>query len=305
MGHILESQQFNRKIISEIFSKADSFAKKTKPSLEGKIMAALFYEPSTRTRFSFEAAMLRLGGHVIHTEHAGEFSSVSKGETLEDTIQVMGNYVDVIVLRHPEVGASKRAAKISNVPVINAGDGTGQHPTQALLDLYTIQKELDRIEDIHVAMVGDLKNGRTVKSLSYLLGKYDNVTISFVSPKELKIEEDIKIYLEKHKVKYREEEDLEAVVSQVDVIYQTRIQKERFSDNSDYEKLKGRYVIDKALVGRMKESAILMHPLPRVDEISPDVDQSPKAVYFKQTYYGLLIRMALLEILLTQTEIFE
>ena len=305
MGHILESQQFNRKIISEIFSRADSFAKKIKPSLKGKIMAALFYEPSTRTRFSFEAAMLRLGGHVIHTEHAGEFSSASKGETLEDTIRVMENYADVIVLRHPEVGASKRAAKISNIPVINAGDGTGQHPTQALLDLYTIQKELDRIENIHVAMVGDLKNGRTVKSLSYLLGKYDNITISFVSPKELAIEKDIKTYLEKHKIKYTEGEDLEAVIQQVDVIYQTRIQKERFSDNSDYEKLKGRYIIDKALVGRMKESAILMHPLPRVDEISPDVDESPKAVYFKQTYYGLLIRMALLEILLTQAEIFE
>jgi len=305
MGHILESQQFNRKTISEIFSRADSFAKKTKPSLKGKIMAALFYEPSTRTRFSFEAAMLRLGGHVIHTEHAGEFSSVSKGETLEDTIRVMENYCDIIVLRHPEVGTSKRAAKISNVPVINAGDGTGQHPTQALLDLYTIQKELGRIENIHVAMVGDLKNGRTVKSLSYLLGKYDDITLSFVSPKELVIEKGIKTYLEKHKVKYREEEDLEEVIPEADVIYQTRIQKERFPNNSDYEKLKGRYVIDKALVGRMKESAILMHPLPRVDEISPDVDQSPKAVYFKQTYYGLLIRMALLEILLTQTEIFE
>jgi aspartate carbamoyltransferase catalytic subunit len=299
MKHILESQQFDKQTIEKIFLIADSFAQKGKLSLQGKIMIALFYEPSTRTRFSFESAMIRLDGHVIHTEHAEKFSSVIKGETLEDTIRVIGNYADVIVLRHPEAGASQRAAKVSSVPIINAGDGVGQHPTQALLDLYTIQKELGKIESINIAMVGDLKNGRTVRSLSYLLGKYKNIVISFVSPKELRIGEDIKMYLNKHRVSYMETENLHEVLSQTDVVYQTRIQKERFINEDEYQKLKGHYKIDKETVSHMRESAILMHPLPRVDEISPDVDQSPKAVYFKQTHYGLLIRMALLDILLS------
>src|SRR5258708_217432 len=181
MKHVIESQQFDRKAIEQLFKIADSLSKSKKDLLRGKIMASLFYEPSTRTRFSFESAMLRLGGGVISTENAGEFSSVAKGETLEDTIRIMNNYADVIVLRHPERGASERAAAVSDVPIINAGDGAGQHPTQALLALYTIRQELGKIDGIHIALVGDLKHGRTVRSLAYLLGKYKNIILSLIS----------------------------------------------------------------------------------------------------------------------------
>ena len=298
MKHVVESQQFGRKLLSSLFSMADKLEKKTETPLKGKIMAALFYEPSTRTRFSFESAMLRLGRSVITTENAKEFSSAAKGETLEDSIRVINNYVDVIVLRHYEEGASARAARVSRVPVINAGDGAGQHPTQALLDLYTIKKELGKIDGISIAFVGDLLHGRTIRSLSYLLGKYKNIKIYFVSPRALKVGEDIKAYLKKYKVDYTETADLDSVVPKVDVLYQTRIQKERFKNEKEYQKLKGCYQIDRKLVKRMKAKSIIMHPLPRVDEILPEVDKSPKAIYFKQARYGLLIRMALLKYLL-------
>ena len=298
MKHVIESQQFGRKLLSSLFSMADKLEKKTETPLKGKIMAALFYEPSTRTRFSFESAMLRLGGSVITTENAKEFSSAAKGETLEDSIRVINNYVDVIVLRHYEEGASARAARVSRVPVINAGDGAGQHPTQALLDLYTIKKELGKIDGISIAFVGDLLHGRTIRSLSYLLGKYKNIKIYFVSPRALKVGEDIKAYLKKYKVDYTETADLDSVVPKVDVLYQTRIQKERFKNEKEYQKLKGCYQIDRKLVKRMKAKSIIMHPLPRVDEILPEVDKSSKAIYFKQARYGLLIRMALLKYLL-------
>jgi aspartate carbamoyltransferase catalytic subunit len=266
--------------------------------MKNKIMASLFYEPSTRTRFSFESAMLRLGGSVITTENAKEFSSAAKGETLEDSIRVINHYADVIVLRHSEEGASKRASLVSNIPVINAGDGPGQHPTQALLDLYTIQRELKKINGISIALIGDLKHGRTVRSLVYLLGKYKNIKIYLVSPKGLKIGDDIKEYLDKHKTNYTETEDLLSIIKTVDVIYQTRIQKERFESVKEYEKFKGYYKIDLKIVNQMKSKSIIMHPLPRVDEISPEVDSSHKAIYFKQAYYGLLIRMALLKTIL-------
>lgn len=298
MKHVIESQQFDQKIIKKIFALADSLGKKKDQSLKGKIMATLFYEPSTRTRFSFESAMLRLGGSVITTENAKEFSSVAKGETLEDSIRVVNSYVDVIVLRHDEEGASKRASLVSNVPVFNAGDGSGQHPTQALLDLYTIHKELKKINGIHIAFVGDLKHGRTIRSLSYLLGKYKNIKIYFVSPKALRVGEDIKAYLKQHSIDFVETEDLESVVPHVDVLYQTRIQKERFKSEKEYKKYKGCYQIDAKLVKKMKTKSIIMHPLPRIDEILPEVDASPKALYFKQTRYGLLIRMALLKYIL-------
>lgn len=298
MKHIVESQQFDQKMISKIFSIADTLEKKRDHSLKGKIMAALFYEPSTRTRFSFESAMLRLGGSVITTENAKEFSSAAKGETLEDSIRVINNYVDVIVLRHYEEGASARAARISEVPIINAGDGTGQHPTQALLDLYTIKKELGRINKIKIALVGDLKHGRTIRSLAYLLGKYSGIQIYFVSPKALCVGGDIKSYLKRHSVDFTETEDLNAVVYTVDVLYQTRIQKERFTSEKEYKKYKGCYQIDGELVKRMKAKSIIMHPLPRIDEILPEVDASPKAMYFKQARYGLLVRMAILKYIL-------
>jgi aspartate carbamoyltransferase catalytic subunit len=295
MKHIIESQQFNQKSLANLFKLANSLEKKTDSSMKNKIMASLFYEPSTRTRFSFESAMMRLGGKVITTENAKEFSSAAKGETLEDSIRVISSYADVIILRHSEEGASKRASLVSSIPVINAGDGPGQHPTQALLDLYTIQRELKKIDGINIALVGDLKHGRTVRSLAYLLGKYKNIKIYLVSPKGLKIGGDIKEYLDKHNVFYEETEDLISIIKIVDVVYQTRIQKERFESVKEYEKFKGCYKIDLQIVNQMKPKSIIMHPLPRVDEISTEVDNSPKAVYFKQAYYGLLIRMALLK----------
>lgn len=263
-------------------------------------MASLFYEPSTRTRLSFESAMIRLGGNVITTENAREFSSASKGETLEDTIRVVNHYADVIVLRHFEKGASERASAVSKIPIINAGDGIGQHPTQALLDLYTIQEEQGRIDGVKIAFVGDLKNGRTVRSLAYLLGKYKNIQMYFVSPHPLRIGEDIKEYLHRHRIAYKELETFDSVLGEIDVLYQTRIQRERFKSVREYNQFKGNYILTLKEAEQMKKNAIIMHPLPRVDEISPEVDSSPKAVYFQQAQYGVLIRMALLILLLKQ-----
>ena len=233
MKHIIESQQFDRKTIESIFRTADNLSKSKNLQLRGKIMASLFYEPSTRTRFSFESAMLKLGGGVITTENAGEFSSAAKGETLEDSISVINHYADVIVLRHPEKGASARAAAVSDIPVLNAGDGSGQHPTQALLDIYTIKKEIGRIDGVSIAFVGDLKHGRTVRSLSYLLGKYKNVRVFFISPKGLRIGDDIKEYISKQKISYEETETWDKALPRVDVLYQTRIQEERFKNPSE------------------------------------------------------------------------
>jgi aspartate carbamoyltransferase catalytic subunit len=300
MKHIVRSQDISRKDIANLFKEATKLEKRTGTPLKGRIMASLFYEPSTRTRFSFESAMLKLGGSVITTENAREFSSAAKGEALEDSILVTNYYADVIVMRHYEKGAAARAAEVSRVPIINAGDGPGQHPTQALLDLYTIQREIGRLENLCVAMVGDLKNGRTVRSLAYLLGKYKKIHIVLVSPKELRIGIDIKAYLKRHDVTFEETEDLEIAIKNADVLYQTRIQKERFKTVREYEKYRGRYVLELYHVKRMKVGAIVMHPLPRVGEILPEVDSSPKAVYFKQAKYGLLVRMALLKTVLNK-----
>lgn len=298
MKHFVRSQDVSRQDIEKLFKEATRLEKKRGTPLKGRVMAALFYEPSTRTRLSFETAMLRLGGGVVSTENAREFSSASKGETLEDTIQVVNQYADVIVMRHYEQGAAERAATVSKVPVINAGDGPGQHPTQALLDLYTIKREIGHIDGITIAMIGDLKNGRTVRSLSYLLGKYKRLQIIFVSPKELQVGDDIKAYLQKHRVLFQETEDMEMAVKKADVVYQTRIQKERFRTEKAYNKYKGCYVITPKQVKMMKTKAIIMHPLPRVGEILPEVDASPKAAYFRQVKYGLLVRMAILETVL-------
>lgn len=297
--HVVAAQDFNRGMLEELFTTAHSMEQEVEEGgnklLDGQIMASLFYEESTRTRFSFETAMLRLGGSVIATENARQFSSVSKGETLEDTIRIMNGYADVIVLRHYESGAARRAADISRVPIINAGDGTGQHPTQAFLDLYTIQKELGHIDNLAIAVVGDLANGRTVRSLCYLLAKYRNVRIFMVAPEVVRMREDIKEYLCRHDVWFTEEADLRAIAPEVDVVYQTRIQKERFGDRTeDYLKAKGVYIVDRALLQLMKPDAIVMHPLPRVDEITTQVDADPRAAYFRQAQNGLYIRMALL-----------
>jgi aspartate carbamoyltransferase catalytic subunit len=298
MKHLIEAQALTRPVIETLFKRANELEKRPESTLSGKIMASLFYEPSTRTRFSFESAMHRLGGSVITTENAKEFSSASKGETIEDTIRIMNFYADIIVLRHFEAGTAQKAADVSGVPVINAGDGPGQHPTQALLDLYTIEREIGHIDSVSIAMVGDLKHGRTIRSLAYLLGKYDDITIYFVAPNALKVGDDIKHYLDSHHVTYHETEDMMSIVSSVDVVYQTRIQKERFESEADYNVYKGVYQIDLAFANKMKPNAIIMHPLPRVDEILNEVDASPKAAYFNQARYGVLVRMALLEHLL-------
>ena len=293
--HVIEAQQFDRAELERLFEIADRCESDTTKPLQGKILASLFYEPSTRTRLSFESAMMRLGGNVITTENAKEFSSAIKGETLEDSIRVVSGYADVIVLRHFEIGTAERAATVSRVPVINAGDGAGQHPTQALLDLYTLKRELGRIDGVRIAMTGDLKNGRTVRSLCYLLGKYDGIHIDLVSPAELKIGDDIKEYLKRHDISFTEHEHFEAVLPTIDALYQTRIQKERFLTEEDYFRFKGRYVLTRANTESMKQGAIILHPLPRVDEISPELDDLPKAAYFRQAQYGVLVRMALLK----------
>ena len=300
--HVIRSQQFDRDILEKLFATAKEMeeivARGGSDILRDRIAATLFYEPSTRTRFSFEAAMRRLGGSIISTENAPQFSSAAKGETLEDTIQVVGGYVDVIILRHYEVGAAEKAAAVSSVPVINAGDGPGQHPTQALLDLYTIQKELGQIDGIKVALVGDLANGRTVRSLAYLLAKFEGVELYFVAPQVVAMRQDIKDYLTRHNIPFQEEADLAKVARLVDVIYQTRIQKERFDDVHQFEEAYGRYIIDKTIVSLMKERSILLHPLPRVNEITKDVDRDPRAAFFRQAHNGLYVRMALLKMIL-------
>ena len=298
MQHLTETQQFDRESIKKLFTLANSLEGKREHSLDGKILATLFYEPSTRTRLSFESAMMRLGGDVISVESARENSSDVKGESLEDTIRIVDQYADAIVLRHPEIGSAARAAAVSKVPIINGGDGAGQHPTQALYDLYTIEREVGRIDGIHVAIVGDLKYGRAARSISYLLGKYDNIHVTFVSPPELKMNSDIKEYLNEHNTVFTETDNLDDVMRVADVVYQTRIQKERFPSGAEYEKFKGVYIIDRAFADSMKEGAIIIHPLPRVGEIAEDVDDSPHAVYFKQVGYGVIVRMAILKTIL-------
>ena len=303
LHHILEAQQFDVPTLKRLFQTAEKMervvARGGTNDFHNCIMATLFYEPSTRTRFSFETAMHRLGGRVISTENAAEFSSVAKGETLEDTIQIMNGYADVIVIRHYELGAAQRAAAVSRVPVINAGDGPGQHPTQALLDLYTIRKEIGKIDGLRIAMVGDLANGRTVRSLTYLLSKFRNVKLYFVAPALLQMKEDILEHLREREVTFVEETALDSILPDVDVVYQTRIQKERFGDRiEDYEKCRGVYIVNQQTLRLMKKKSIVMHPLPRLDEITMEVDQDPRAAYFRQAQNGLYVRMALLSTVL-------
>lgn len=301
---VIEAQQFDRDTLSAIFDVALEMEKIEKNSagshlLQGYLMATLFYEPSTRTRLSFESAMKRLGGEVLTTENAREFSSAAKGETLEDTIRTVEGYSDIIVMRHFESGAARRAATTASIPVINAGDGPGQHPTQALLDVYTIQREIGKLDGIKVGLVGDLANGRTVRSLAYLLAKYNDVKIYLVSPEIVKMKDDIKDYLTSKGVEWEESADLMEMASKCDVVYQTRIQRERFGERIDlYEEARGKYIVDQNVLDVMQKHAVVMHPLPRLDEITVDVDADPRAAYFRQAKNGLYIRMALLKLLL-------
>ncbi len=266
--------------------------------LKGKILANLFYEPSTRTSSSFTAAMERLGGSVIPINEV-KYSSVTKGESLTDTVRTLECYADVIVLRHPETGSAAIAAKAAHKPVINAGDGTGEHPTQALLDLFTIFEELGVgvVDGLTITMLGDLKYGRTVHSLARLLSLYE-VKINYVSPEILRMPEEVMNEVGQKMIKQSEFDSLEKVLPETDVLYVTRVQKERFADPADYEKVKGAYVIDAATMKSAKKDMIVMHPLPRVTEISMDFDDDPRAAYFRQMEYGLYVRMALLAMVL-------
>ena len=272
------------KILVERFGSADL--------LRGKILANLFYEPSTRTSSSFMAAMLRLGGQVIPINNV-QYSSVTKGESLPDTVRTLESYSDVIVIRHPEVGSAATAARYASKPVINAGDGVGEHPTQALLDLYTIVEALGSVHGLKVAMVGDLKFGRTVHSLTKLLVNYP-VEFVFVSPEILRMPKDVLDVVDASGHRYEEREDVHEIIGGVDVLYVTRVQKERFTDLAEYDTIKDRYVVDPELMIRAQERMIVMHPLPRVNEISYAVDSDPRAAYFRQMRNGMYIRMALL-----------
>ena len=297
-AHVLSSDQFDRPLLDHLFQRASALATVRDGRLSGRIMATLFYEPSTRTRLSFESAMHRLGGRVIGTEAAREFSSAIKGETLEDTVRMAATYADLIVLRHDQCGAAQRAARISEVPVVNAGDGPGEHPTQSLLDLYTIEKELGRVEGIHVAICGDLRYGRTARSLALLLSLYPGVRITFVAPDVVQVSSDIRSRLAERSVPFSMSEELADVVGSVDVIYQTRIQRERFENVDELEQARQAIRVDAELMALLPRHAIVMHPLPRVDELSAEVDADPRAAYFRQAANGVAIRMALLEMLL-------
>lgn len=298
--HIVEVSQFSRDDLEFVFDRADEMRTlpKSDKRLDGRILATIFYEPSTRTRLSFESAMLRLGGNVISTENAREFSSAIKGETVEDTIRIIEGYSDAIVIRHHEQGAAARAASVASVPVLNAGDGPGEHPTQALLDLYTIRHELGRVDNLRIALVGDLRYGRAVRSLAMLLTRSKGIELIFVSPPEAEMGEDVRQALTQAGIPFRDESDLTAAVEGVDVVYQTRIQKERFSSEEEYARNKGIYIVNGETMANLPSSAIVLHPLPRVDEIAQSFDSDPRAKYFDEAHNGVFVRMALLEALL-------
>jgi aspartate carbamoyltransferase catalytic subunit len=301
LRHVVESQQFSLPLLMDLFRRSRGMERVVAHGgtleYQNKILATLFYKPSTRTRFCFEAAMHRLGGKVLSTENAGSFSSEIDAEQVEDSIRIIANYADVIVVRHPEAGGASRAAQVSPVPIINAGDGEGgQHPTQALLDLYTIYRERPLV-GLSVAIIGELDRGRTARSLAYLLAKFERVKIFFVSPRELQMKVDILSYLDEHGVRYELESDIDKVIGEVDVVYQTRIGPERISDKQGAR----RFAINSTMLQKMKTDALILHPLPRTAELDKTVDNDPRALYFRQAANGLYVRMALLTMLLDAT----
>lgn len=298
---ILHGDQFTREQIEHILRVASHYEGRIQVQdpidhCAGKIMGTLFFEPSTRTRLSFETAMHRLGGEVVGFADSSA-TSVAKGESLEDTIRTVDQYVDLIVMRHPEVGSAQRAADAADSPVINGGDGSGQHPTQALLDLFTVQRELGDLEGAKIALCGDLKFGRTVHA-GVELYKHFPLELIFISPEDLQMPSEITRKLRDSGVNVSQETDLEKGLAQADVLYMTRIQKERFADPSEYERLKGRYILTKDMIERTQPEVIILHPLPRVNEISTDVDDLSTAAYFRQVRNGVCVRMALISLLL-------
>ncbi|MFA9390186.1 MAG: aspartate carbamoyltransferase [Prolixibacteraceae bacterium] len=261
--------------------------------LEGKVAATLFFEPSTRTRLSFETAINRLGGRIIGFSDSSS-SSVSKGETLHDTIRMVSNYADLIVMRHPLEGSARYASQVSNIPVINAGDGANQHPTQTLLDMYSIIKTQGRLDNINIFMVGDLKYGRTVHSLLQALSVFENPIFNFIAPPTLAMPDEYKRFLTSKGIRYFEHEQFTDIISEADIIYMTRVQKERFSDPMEYEKVKNVYILRNKMLDKTKPNMKILHPLPRVNEIHPDVDNNPKAYYFTQAKNGVFTRQAII-----------
>ena len=297
MKHLIDIKDLSTDEIDELIAVAkDIIANKEKYSkkCEGKKIATLFYEPSTRTRLSFEAAMMELGGNVLGFSSANS-SSAAKGESVADTVRVIGGYADIIAMRHPKEGAPLVAAMKSEVPIINAGDGGHNHPTQTLTDLLTIQCEKHRLNDLKIGICGDLKFGRTVHSLITAMSRYKNITFVLISPKELKIPDYVrKDILEKNNIEYIETKDMEEYMQDLDILYMTRVQKERFFNEDDYIRLKDYYILNKEKLEKAKDDLCIMHPLPRVNEISTEVDDDKRACYFKQAKYGKYIRMALI-----------
>lgn len=304
LRHIIEAQQFNKKNLQEILSIADRLKERTEKQLpldllRGKILGNLFYAKSMRTMLSFDSAMKRLGGAVTNLEFPEVFSSELAGGSFEDTVRVVGSIVDVIVLRHHRSGSAKGAAEISPVPVINAGDGPAQHPTQALIDLYCIEKLKGGIDGLSIAFIGDLRTSRTIRSLTYFLAKYSGIKIYFASPRILKMEDDLKEYLAEHQVPFSESSDsaagLKEIAAKADILYITQIPRESFGDRiDDYEQAKEIFRIDQEILKVLKKDTYIMHPFPRADELPREIDQDPRAAYFDQIRYGQFLRMGLL-----------
>ena len=295
--NLVSINDFSRDEILKIMELAARFeADPHQQVLSGKVIASLFFEPSTRTRLSFESAINHLGGRVIGFSGT-ENTSVSKGETFNDTIMTISNYCDMIVMRHYIEGAARYAGEISKVPVVNAGDGANQHPSQTLLDLYSIKKTQGRLDNINIVMIGDLKYGRTVHSLLQALSHF-NPTFTFVAPEELKMPDEYKQFLQEKGIPYTETQHIEGSLDKADIIYMTRVQRERFSDPMEYERVKNIYVLKNSMLDNTKETVRILHPLPRVNEIDTDVDTNPKAYYFQQTENGMYTRMAIISYLL-------
>jgi len=296
---LISIHDYSKKDYLRIMDLAEEFEKnpgKYGRLLSGKVIATLFFEPSTRTRLSFESAVQRLGGKIIGFTDAGT-SSVSKGETVKDTIKTVSQYSDLIVMRHPIEGSARWASEISDVPIVNAGDGANQHPTQCLLDLYTIRQTQEKLDNLTITMVGDLKYGRTVHSLIQAMS-YFSPTFHFVSPQELKMPDEYKIFLKEKNIMFEEHKDLNEVMKKSDIVYVTRVQKERFSDPIEYEKVKNAFVLKNIMLEGSKKNLKILHPLPRVNEIDQDVDSNQKAYYFKQAHNGVFTRMAIISSIL-------
>jgi len=284
---------YSKEEVIEVLKLASEFEKNPNQDLlNGKVVASLFFEPSTRTRLSFETAIQRLGGRIIGFSDASS-SSVKKGETLKDTIKMVDNYADLIVMRHPIEGSARYASEVANIPVINAGDGANQHPTQTMLDLYTIYQTQGTLENLDITLVGDLKYGRTVHSLIMALSRF-NPTFHFVAPKELEMPAGYKVYLEEKGIAYTEHLEMEEVIDNTDILYMTRVQRERFAEPLEYEKVKDVYVLCNSMLDNTKDNLRILHPLPRVNEISVDVDENPKAYYFQQALNGVYARQAII-----------